>query len=94
MSTPTPPSSAPARGQAVVKFLNRGLFQRALGRCATHAPRDANCWQLANHQLLIDLKRGPELSRPGGYREIARAAQPALPQDKTGAPVLLAQRAI
>ena len=49
-----------------VKFLQRNIFQRILGLPATAKPQDADCWSYADGKLTLDLKRVPELEKPGG----------------------------
>jgi nitrite reductase/ring-hydroxylating ferredoxin subunit len=49
-----------------VKFLNRGFFQRIFGLPATPKPLDPECWTFNDGRIMIDLKRAPELKKPGG----------------------------
>lgn len=48
-----------------VKTLKRGFFQRLFGISASKPPRDAGCWSVTDHKLVIDLDRAVELSEPG-----------------------------
>lgn len=49
-----------------VTILKRNILQRLLGRPATEAPSDPGCWTYSDRQLVIDLKRAPELAEAGG----------------------------
>ena len=49
-----------------VKFLNRGFFQRLFGLPATSKPLNPQCWTFSDGKIMIDLKRAPELKKPGG----------------------------
>ncbi len=49
-----------------VKFLDRNIFQRILGIPATGKPRNPDCWSYRDGKLVIDLKKAPELDKPGG----------------------------
>ncbi len=53
-------------GSKIVKSLKRNFFQRLFGIPATAPPGDPGCWEYASGQLTIDLRRAPELARPGG----------------------------
>lgn len=46
--------------------LNRSIFQRLLGICATKPPADEACWTFQNGTIAVDLARAPELSKPNG----------------------------
>ncbi len=48
-----------------VKFLQRNIFQRIFGICATEIPNNADGWNYAAGQLTINLERIPELTRSG-----------------------------
>ena len=48
-----------------VKFLERRFFKRILGIPATSKPADSDCWTYADGKLTIDLKKAPELQKPG-----------------------------
>jgi nitrite reductase/ring-hydroxylating ferredoxin subunit len=47
------------------KTLNRGIFQRLLGRPATKEPGDPSCWTYSDGRIVITLERTPELAGPG-----------------------------
>jgi nitrite reductase/ring-hydroxylating ferredoxin subunit len=49
-----------------IRFLKRNILQRLFGISATKTPRDSSCWTYSDSKLVIDLKRAPELSEPGG----------------------------
>jgi len=42
------------------------LLKRILGVCATPKPADAECWRYGDGRVEVDLKRAPELAKPGG----------------------------
>jgi len=44
--------------------LQRNIFQRLLGLCATKAPADDGSWTVRGNQVLVDLGRVPELADP------------------------------
>ncbi len=48
-----------------VKFLNRNLWQRILGICATSKPQNDKSWQYESGVLTIYLSRTQELTQPG-----------------------------
>ncbi len=48
------------------RSLKRSLFQRLFGIPATGLPADPGAWRYADGELIVDLARAPELSRPGG----------------------------
>ncbi len=48
-----------------IKFLNRSIWQRILGICATAKPKAEKSWQYESGKLTIDLVRTPELTQPG-----------------------------
>lgn len=48
------------------KSLKRNFWQRVLGISATGRPADGDCWSYSNGQVMVDLRRAPELSRPAG----------------------------
>lgn len=49
-----------------VKFLKRNFLQRVFGIPATSKPQSSDCWHFLNGKLIVDLKKAPELQRPGG----------------------------
>ena len=49
-----------------IKFLKRNIFKRILGIPATSRPGDPGCWSYSDGKLTVDLKRVPELEKPGG----------------------------
>ena len=49
-----------------IKFIKRNILQRLFGLPATKAPSDPGCWTYSGRKLVVDLKRAPELSEPGG----------------------------
>ena len=48
-----------------VKILQRSIWQRILGICATDKPQDESAWHYESGQLTINLTKIPELVRPG-----------------------------
>jgi len=48
------------------RILKRNFFQRLFGLCATGEPSDPECWGYDDARITIDLKRAPELGKPGG----------------------------
>ena len=46
--------------------LDRSIFQRILGICATKRPSDEGCWTLDNGKIVVDLARAPELAERSG----------------------------
>lgn len=48
-----------------VEFLQRNIFKRILGIPGTSKPADPGCWTYADGKLTIDLKKTPELQKPG-----------------------------
>lgn len=48
-----------------VKFLQRNIFKRILGIPVTSKPADSDCWTYADGKVTIDLKKTPELQKPG-----------------------------
>ena len=48
-----------------VKFLQRNIFKRILGIPGTSKPADSDCWTYADGKVTIDLKKTPELQKPG-----------------------------
>ena len=49
-----------------VKFLNRNIFQRIFGIPATPRFDNPDCWRFSDGKLTVDLKKVPELEKPGG----------------------------
>jgi nitrite reductase/ring-hydroxylating ferredoxin subunit len=49
-----------------VKFLQRNIFQRIFGISATSKPANPDCWSYSGGKLTVDLKKVPELEKPGG----------------------------
>lgn len=49
-----------------VKFLKRNIFKRFLGIPATSKPEDPDCWNYSDGKLTVDMKKAPELGKPGG----------------------------
>lgn len=49
-----------------VKILKRSFLQRLFGISATKPPADLGCWSYGAGKVLVDLRRAPELSQPGG----------------------------
>jgi nitrite reductase/ring-hydroxylating ferredoxin subunit len=48
-----------------VQFLQRSIWQRLFGICATGKPQDESGWHYDSGQLIIRLDRIHELTRPG-----------------------------
>ena len=48
------------------KTLDRSIFQRILGICATQRPSDEGCWTLEDGKIIVDLARAPELAGRNG----------------------------
>ena len=48
-----------------VKFLQRSIWQRIFGICATGKPDDDDGWRYEAGQLTISLDRMAQLTRPG-----------------------------
>lgn len=48
-----------------IKFLERRLWQRVLGISATPEPDDKTSWTYQSGELVIQLNRIPQLTRPG-----------------------------
>jgi nitrite reductase/ring-hydroxylating ferredoxin subunit len=46
--------------------LQRNIFQRLFGICATSPPSDEGCWTFEDGKLTIDLTRAPELNDRNG----------------------------
>jgi Rieske Fe-S protein len=59
-----------------VKFLNRNIFQRIFGIPVTSKPENPDAWNFSGGTLTIDLKKTPELTRPGGAVRIEGGALP------------------
>ncbi|RLC32026.1 MAG: Rieske (2Fe-2S) protein [Deltaproteobacteria bacterium] len=49
-----------------IKFLNRNIFQRIFGIPATPKFNHPDCWHFSDGKLTVDLKKVPELDKPGG----------------------------
>ena len=49
-----------------VKFLQRNIFQRIFGIPATPRFQNSDCWSFSGGKLTVDLKKVPELGKPGG----------------------------
>jgi len=49
-----------------VKFLQRNIFQRFLGIPVTPKFTNSDCWSFSDGKLTVDLKKIPELEKPGG----------------------------
>ena len=49
-----------------VKFLQRNILQRIFGISATSKPANLECWSYSGGKLTVDLKKVPELEKPGG----------------------------
>ena len=49
-----------------VKFLQRNIFQRFLGIPATPKFNNSDCWSFSDGKLTVELKKVPELEKPGG----------------------------
>jgi len=43
-----------------------GLLAKIFGICETDLPKDEGCWEYLNGEVMIDLKKAAELSKPGG----------------------------
>jgi nitrite reductase/ring-hydroxylating ferredoxin subunit len=54
------------------KILNRNIFQRLFGKCATREPENQDCWTYSDNRIEIDLHKAPELSNPGGAFRLER----------------------
>lgn len=50
----------------IIKFLNRGFFQRIFGTPANPKPLDPQCWSFSDGKITIELNRTTELKKPGG----------------------------
>lgn len=48
-----------------MESLNRNIFQRILGICATPRPRRQDCWDYADGKITVELSLTPELEKPG-----------------------------
>jgi nitrite reductase/ring-hydroxylating ferredoxin subunit len=48
-----------------VTFLQRSIWQRMFGICATGKPSNENGWHYESGQLVINLSETPELTQPG-----------------------------
>ena len=48
------------------KMLKRGFFNRLFGKPATGEPQDPDCWRYEENNIIIDLGKAQELSKPGG----------------------------
>lgn len=48
-----------------IKVLKRSLWQRIFGISATNQPQNEKGWQYHSGELVIDLKKIPELTQPG-----------------------------
>ena len=48
------------------RTLRRNIFQRLFGMCATKLPSNPDCWKSGDGEIVILLKRAPELSEPWG----------------------------
>ena len=48
-----------------VKFLDRSIWQRLFGICATKEPVTEKSWTYHSGELIIDLNRVPDLTIPG-----------------------------
>ena len=48
-----------------IKFLDRSLWQRIFGISATPKPEDQKSWIYDSGELIIHLRRTPELNEPG-----------------------------
>jgi len=46
--------------------LDRNIFQRVLGICATKRPSDEGCWTFENGKITVELERAPELAKRNG----------------------------
>ena len=60
-----------------VTFLKRNLFQRIFGVPATPRTRDPGGWTCSGGKLVIDLKRTPQLEKPGGALRFEGRGLPA-----------------
>jgi hypothetical protein len=54
------------------------FLKRIFGICQTRPPQNPASWQLLNHEIVIELKRVPELAAPG--RAIRRLEGGRLPE--------------
>ena len=48
-----------------IKFLKRSIWQRIFGISATAQPKDETSWRYNSGELIIELTKTPELTRPG-----------------------------
>ena len=48
-----------------MKTLERNIFQRLFGLCATKTPSDNECWTVKDSKVVIDIKKAVELQKPG-----------------------------
>lgn len=60
-----------------IKFIKRSFFQRILGLPKTKTPALAECWNYDKGKLVIDLKKVPELQKPGGAMRLEGKNLPA-----------------
>ncbi len=58
------------------RTLQRNIFQRLFGICATKKPQDDGCWTFGNHKITVDLNRAQELKSPGGALRIESTTLP------------------
>lgn len=56
--------------------LQRNIFQRILGICATKPPSDEGCWTFENGKVTVDLARVPELSQKSGAIRLEKKGLP------------------
>ena len=59
------------------KFLKRSIFQRIFGMPATAKPEDPSCWDYSGGKLTINLKKAPELGKPGAALRLEGGNLPA-----------------
>jgi len=59
-----------------IKFLDRNIFQRIFGIPATAKPQNPDCWTYSDGQLVIDLKKAPELEISGGALRLEGGSLP------------------
>jgi len=48
-----------------MKFLDRNIFQRLFGLCATKLPSDPQCWTVKDGKVEIDINKAIEIKDPG-----------------------------
>jgi len=60
-----------------MKTLERNIFQRLLGICATKKPSDPQCWTVIDGKVEIDINKAIELKNPGSAIRLESKQLPA-----------------